>query len=152
MRKLLWLPLLQATMRYLDSLDISKDWAVVPMGAYPRGTPSGDTSYIAVDWDSETGLVETPNTSPNLTLYLYLRCKAQSDKERTNATVAMLAAYQKMHEAQTVILANLRDLQDYALQSLHVALKINEAAVAPDLATMSPYCGAQMAVSFTWKD
>lgn len=148
----MWLPMVRGTLLYLSSLEALKGWAVVPMGAYPRGTPSGDTSYIAVDWDSETGLVEKPNMMPDLMLYLYLRCKAQESKERMGATDAMLGAYQKMYDAQTAILANLRDLQDFAMKSLHIALKITDVSTAPDLATLSPYCGAQMALSLTWRD
>ena len=111
--KLMWLPILEAVMKYLESLPELSSYQVGPVGGAksPTGT-SGQAgvagkSIIEVDWDSETDAEEKRTQVTNLSVYLNIKYKTDSTD--------IMASYREMYRVQNAILAHLRVLLDYLL-------------------------------------
>ena len=147
--KLMWLPILEAVMKYLESLPELSSYQVGPVGGAksPTGT-SGQAgvagkSIIEVDWDSETDAEEKRTQVTNLSVYLNIKYKTDSTD--------IMASYREMYRVQNAILAHLRVLLDYLLKNHRIAANIDGAGVAPFGSTVRPYLGNQMVLLFEWR-
>jgi len=147
--RLMWLPMVESTVKYLDSLAELSDYQVGAIGGSlsPTGV-SGQAgargqSIIEVDWDSEADAEERSTSATNIAIYLKIKYKTDSTD--------IMVSYREMYRVQNAILDNIRLLQRFILKNYKVTVDITGAGVAPFGATARPYYGNQMVLLFRWR-